>query len=261
MAPYITLNGISSIDKGLRLVAAEPFIIPTRTRHRETVPGRLGSISTGAFETPALGYRLRLAATADDKAAVVRALNAIAGWLLSGRVLTVWHDPTLYYTGAVEGAASFSMLTRKTGQIEVDFVCDPPCWHRPKVNTPSWRPAADKPIPEQINASINTASASGTTAFDLAVSEVTEAQPPALYLRITGTWTALTFGTLRITEAATASTDLYIDCEAQEIYHLDAGVRVNAKYSGDFPVLTDGGIHINGTDFNVTARLLVIERG
>lgn len=265
MTPYVIFDGISSITKGLRLVSAEPFILPRRTRQRESIPGRIGSIISESFETPAVGYRIRFALTGADKSAVVAAMHALADWLLAARVMVVWHEPGYYFTGAVEGEAGFSMLGRKSGTLDIEFLCDPPCRQRAKVSgaTP-WIPSGALPIPEQLTADNQTVSAANKTAsFTLSAGSVSSALPPALHLAITGTWTSLSIGgTLLITEAFAASGTLYIDCDNQEVYRIVAGTRTAVSYSGDFPALSSGNLVISGTNISVsTARLLVIERG
>lgn len=260
MKPYVTFNGISSADLGLRLVHSEPFIIPHRSRKRERIPGRLGSITQAAFDYPELRYRLRLAVDG-GKALAVEAAHAVAAWALGARVMQVWHTPGHYYTGAVEGEASFEMLTRQTGQLELEFVCDPPCRHRAKTAA-AWLPALDLPIPEQISASAKTAEAlSVTGAVELNAGAVGGALPPALFLRLTGSWSALQVGSLQITEGS-GNANLYIDCDAQEVYKIVTGVRTIVKHKGDYPTLTDGKLTISGSSLNLSAaRLLVIERG
>lgn len=262
MIPHITLNGISSVDKGLRLIAAETFIIPRRSRQREYVPGRLGSIASDSFELPARAIRLLLGRTAADKAAVSQDLHAVADWLLSARVLSLWHSPEHYYLGAVEDETVFTMLTRKTGQLEAEFLCDPPCRHKALV-TGGFIPALNLPIPEQLtDTNMTTKAAAQTAAFSLNAGTVAGCMPAALYLKITGTWTSLTIGgSLNFTEATTAATTVYIDCDAQEVYQLVAGVRTPVRYSGAFPALAAGSLAIDGVGFSVDAHLLVIERG
>lgn len=259
MQPYISFNGVSSLDKGLRLIAAEPFIIPSRTRQREYIPGKIGSIASD-FEMPAIGYTLRFAASGADKGKVVRKLHNIASWIMTARIMTVWHDPEHYFMGSVEGDTDFSMLTRRNGQLEIEFICDPPCRHKALV-TGGFIPSFTLPIPEQISESVKTVEAVGkTTDFSLTVGTINSPIPPALYMRLTGYWSTLNIGGMTITEGS-GSTTLYIDCEAQEVYKIVSGVRTPVKYSGDFPALINGGIAVSGTGFSLTARLLVIERG
>lgn len=260
MKPYVKFNGISSADLGLRLIHSEPFILPSRSRRREVIPGRLGSIAQAAFEYPEMRYRLRLAVEG-SKALAVEAAHAVAAWALSARTMQVWHTPDHFYTGAVEGDNSFEMLTRQTGQLVLEFVCDPPCRHKAKTAA-DWIPSLELPIPEQISTTIKTAEAlsvTGTTTLDAGT--VAGSQPPALYLRLTGSWTAMQVGSLQITEGS-GSTNLYIDCEAQECYKIVTGNRINVKHKGPFPALVDGKLTISGSSLNLSAaRLLVIERG
>ena len=260
MKPYVKFNGVSSADLGLRLVHSEPFIVPIRERRREIIPGRMGSIAQADFEYPEMRYRLRLAVEG-SKALAVEAAHAVAAWALSARTMQVWHTPDHYYTGAVEGDTAFEMLARRTGQLALEFVCDPPCRHKTKITAP-WIPSTDLPIPEQISTTIKTAEALSVTGNrTLDVGTVAGSQPPALYLRLTGSWTALQVGGLQITEGS-GSTNLYIDCEAQECYKIVTGTRTNVKHKGDFPALTDGKLTISGSSLNLSAaRLLVIERG
>ncbi len=195
MIPYIKFNDIRSDALGLRLVSAEPFILPKRTRQREYIPGRLGSISSADFEMPAAGYRIRLAAMGTDKSAVINKMHSIASWALSARMMTVWHEPGYYYTGAVEGDSSFSMLSRRNGMIEIEFICDPPCRQRASIPAGMWFPELDKPIPEQLSDMASTDYAKAkTTAFTLRSAGLDNTLPPALHLALTGTWSSLQIG-------------------------------------------------------------------
>lgn len=261
MAPYITLNGISSLDKGLRLLEASPFILPARTRQRETIPGRIGSISSAAFEMPAKGIRLSFSREGEGKADIINDLHNVASWALQGNVLTLWYSPAHYYTGSIEGNIDFSMLTKKHGRLDMEFIADPPCRHRALVSG-GFIPSPELPIPEQISDVIKTAvTGNQNTAFDLDAGEVRGSLPPALYLKVTGSWTDLSIGSLAITES-TENISLYIDSVAQEAYKIVSGVRTNVKHSGGFPALVSNKLSISGTSFSLsTARLLVIERG
>lgn len=262
MTPYITFNGISSIDMGLRLVKAEPFVLPARNRQREYIPGRIGSIAASEFEWPAIGYKLQLGAAGADKGEVVRALHRIAHWALSARIMTVWHTPEHYYIGAIEGEAQFSMLTRRNGVLEIEFMCDPPCRHKAVGLAEPWTPSLSAPIPEQITDTISSARATARTDAFTLNAQVNSPLPPALYLAIEGTWTQLIIGgALTITEAATENATIYIDFEAQEVYRVAAGVGIPVRYKGDFPALSNGNLSVDGLAYNVTAKLLIIERG
>jgi len=260
MIPYIRFNGVSSADLGLRLIETEPFILPARTRSREKIPGKIGSLASEQFDLPEMGYKLRLGMEGSGKDDVVSRLHEIAAWALSARIMTSWLTPDCYYTGAVEGDTSFEMLTKRHGQLEMSFICDPPCRHKAKTSAP-WIPSLALPIPEQLTETINTAAVSGQAAdFTMNAGETEGAFPPAVYLRLSGYWAELHIGHLNILEGS-GSTTLYIDCEAQEVYKIVSGVRTPVKYSGQFPGLAGGSMDISGTGFNLSAKLLVIERG
>lgn len=261
MTPYIKLNGVSSLDKGLRLVEAKPFVLPRRSRQRESIPGRLGSISSSEFETPAKGIRILLAHAGDGKQEAIEHMFGVSDWALSARTLTLWHAPDHYYTGAIEGDVDFSMLSRKHGQLDMEFMADPPCRHRALV-TGGFIPSPALPIPEQISDTIKTAVATGqSSGFELDALNVKGTFPPALYLKFSGYWGTLNIGGLEIIESS-SNTTLYIDSITQEVYKMVGGVRTNVRHMGDFPELTNNKLNVSGTDFNLsTARLLVIERG
>lgn len=260
MIPFITLNGVSSLDKGLRLVEASPFILPARTRQRETIPGRLGSISSSDFEIPAKGMRILLAKEGDGKSDIISYMHEIAGWLMSARTLTLWYSPDHYYTGAVEGDADFSMLTKRHGQIEIEFIADPPCRHKALVSG-GFTPSPTLPIPEQISETVKTAVAiDQNEAFELSAWD-RGALPPALYMRITGHWETLGIGGLEVSESSEIIT-LYVDCVAQEVYKMVGGTRTNVRHTGTFPQLASNKLSVTGTALSISsAYLLVIERG
>lgn len=261
MKPFVKFNGISSLDLNLRLVSAEVFIIPTRTRSREYIPGRIGSISREAFEYPSLGVNIRLAYSGHDKPDVVSWLHGVSSWALSAHTMELWHSDGYYYTGSVEDQSEFNMLTRRTGQIEIRFMCDPPCRQKAKMST-KFIPLPTIPVPEQISPIINTVSAENkTSAFSLSVGPINSPVNPALYFHVNGSFTTLNIGNLKIIEAL-SSGSIYIDAEQQEVYKLIGGIRTPIKYEGDFPVLnTAGSVGVTGVDMNVTIRTLVIERG
>lgn len=260
MAAFVKLNGIDSGDLGLRLLHSEPFITPSRSRQREILPGRLGSLASANFETKELGYKLAFG-NIGSKPQAVEAFHGIAAWLMNALVMQVWHTPDHFYTGAVEGETRFSMLARRIGQLEVAFICDPPCRQR-ALGAPGWLPDPALPIPEQISASVKSAEALSVIApVELNPGPVAGSLPPALHLRITGSWTALSIGSLEIT-GGSGNTTLFIDCEAQECYKIVNGVRSIVGHRGAFPQLEAGRIAVQGTGLNLpSARLLVIERG
>lgn len=263
MIPYAELNGVSSLNKGLRLEKAELFVLPARSRERLTLPGRLISLEDDEFSTRPENIRLTFGAMDTAYPEAYARLSNAAEWLLSARTLRLWIAPDRYYTGAVEGSAEMHRIARRHAGVTVSFLCNPPCRQKAIVPAqPLWMPADTLPIPEQITASIQSTSKALTAAGALPAVSAARALPPALYLMIEGSWTTLTIGgTLNITQALSGAT-IFVDCEAEECYRIVSGKRTNVSHNGDYPKLpANGALAISGTAMNITARLLVVERG
>lgn len=265
--PYITLDGVSSVTKGLRLVEAVPFILPKRTYAREAIPGRLSGIRSAAPNYSPTGWKITLVRTGADKSSAVNDLQLLTPWFLTATKLKTWHDTTKYYLGVVDGDDNFDMLSRRDAQIKIDFLCDPPCYHKVRSIQAGWEPVLASLIADQITDATETCSVTLSTSGALPSVTYAAAHPAALYFKITGTWTTLTIGGatgLVLNWAAGVSTSIYIDCENQQVYYYNGGVLTSLMgyISGDFPALTTtAAIAVNGTAFSIVARMLVIERG
>lgn len=265
--PYITLDGVSSITKGLRLVEAVPFIIPKRTYAREAIPGRLSGIRSATPTYSPTGWKIVLAREGADKSGTVNDLQLLTPWFLTATKLKTWHDTAKYYLGVVEGDDNFDMLSRRAAQIKIEFMCDPPCYHKVRSIQAGWEPVLTALIADQITDATETCSVMLATGGTFPSVTYAAAHPAALYIKITGTWTALTIGGasgLVLNWAAATEKTIYIDCEAQQVYYYSGGVLTSlvGYISGDFPVLTaTAAIAITGTAFSIVARMLVIERG
>jgi len=264
--PYITLDGISSVTKGLRLVELTPFFFPARTYTRENVYGRISSIRQAE---PVYGqgrWKITVAMEGEDKPDIVESIQALVPWMLNATRFASWHSPTKYYTGRIEGAPDFSMLSRRNGQLKFEFVCDPPCYNIARSIQAGWAPAYGL-VADQIDNTNETCSAALTAAGALPSVTYAAFHPAALYFKITGTWTSLTIGgavgMVLAWPAATEKT-IYIDCDNQQVYYYSGGdmVSLMSYFSGDFPVLsTTGAMAVSGTSLNVIVRMLAIERG
>lgn len=264
---YFLLDGVSNADKGMVLESAIPFVLPKRSRNRETLPGRLASLEHADWSYQPTGIRLGLAVKGSDKAEVVQKLQAASPWLLNGTELRLWYAPNKYYLGAVEGEFEFTMLTRAYGLLTVEFLCNPPCWHKARSKQQGWEPLPGIPIPEQITASTETISGTFVTAGSLPPVSYSAVFPAALYFAVTGTWDTLNLGGasgLILNWPTPQLMTVYVDCEAQQVYHMLGGVMTNLMgyCSGDFPILEKTtAIAVAGQNLNTTVRLFVIERG
>ncbi len=263
---FAMLDGVSNEDKGLMLSSVTPLLFPKRTRNREPRPGKLTAIESVYWQYQALPIRLTFTLNGTDKDDIINKFQALSGWMLNASELRLWYNLDKYYLGAIEtNNDDFKLITSQYGQIIVDFMCNPPCWHKVRSKQAGWQPSAGTPIPEQITASTETVSR--TNAGELPAVSYTAVHPAALYFAITGTWTTLAIGGgagLVIPWAAVGSTTLYIDCDAQEIYHKAGGVMTSVPFAGDFPALdinSAGAIAVAGENLSATTRMLVIERG
>jgi len=260
---YAKLNGISSVDKGLMLSDVMPLILPKRAKDREPRLANLAAVESIYWKYQSSPIRLKFTVEGTDKADLVNKLQSVAGWILNASELCLWYDPAKYYTGSVEGDTDFNLITSNYGTLEFDFLCNPPCWHKVNSKTAGWLPVAGTPAPEQITAGTETASR--VNAGNLPSVTYTAAHPAALFFAIIGTWDSLALGGaagLVINWPTPQSLTLYIDCDAQVVYHKLGGVMTAVPFSGDFPVLAaTGAMAVAGTNLDATIRMLVIERG
>lgn len=262
MDDTITLDGISSASKGVRVIDWSIPLSARRERQTETLPGRLTSLkSEYATQAPA-DVTLTLAIVADGQAAALAAYLSAARWLWRGTRLELSVMPSYWYDG-------------ETTQIEIKELCDaymtfgvtfsanPPYALRAQSKQTGFIPSSDAPIPEQITADTETCGVTLTASGSLPAVTLSGMETPAMYLCATGTWDALTIGSLTIAHAASTSMTVYIDCEAQEVYTIAAGVRASlmGDVSGDFPTLVSSQVTVGGTNLSATVRLLAVERG
>lgn len=263
MNNYILLDGVSNEDKGLVLSSISPFIMPRRTRNREPRLGMLTSVESTYWQYQATPIKVVLSMEGSEKADLINRLQFVSAWILNAKELRTWYDVEKYYIGAVEGDIDVSFPSMTWAQISFEFLCNPPCWHFVRGKQSGWRPTFDIPIPEQITAETETVSR--TDAGDLPSVTYEAAHPAALYFAITGTWTTLAIGGgagLVIPWETPQSMTLYIDCDAQVVYHKLGGTMTSVPFSGEFPQLTKtGSIVIAGQNLAATVRMLVIERG
>lgn len=264
MNQYIEINGISSLSFGLGLLNADLSLLPARRKERESLYGAIRALEGEDYLYSGGTLSVTLAARGTNKATVMAAFDNAAGWLSGGRFLRLWSRPDYFFEGSFEGSQALKMLAKGIGEMTFDFALNPGCAQRGVGLPLGWVPALNTPVPEQTNDTVCTVKKAFTApgALPSAGDELNAVLPPALYLAITGTWKTLTIGgALTITEAFAASGTVYIDGDRQQVYRLVDGVRHNVKHNGDFPLLpNDGILPVGGTDMNITARMLVIER-
>lgn len=260
MKPWIELNGIRSDVYDLGVLSADVPILSDRTTDMARAGDRLRFLTSKSAVDEGLPINIRLAAQGDNKTAVKQQFNAAGQWLYGGQYLRIWSDPLRFYEGEFKDFSSVKMQTRRIGSIDLTFECNPPCGQKAIELTEGWVPSVGTPIPEQLTDTICTMKSVRTTAGKLSVIECGRIHPPALYMKITGSFASLVIGdTLTINEAPAGA--LYIDCDAMQCYTLSDGLRVNARHSGAFPTLPlDGRLSIGGTNINITIWLMVIER-
>lgn len=260
MAAWIEINGVrSSAFDGVIVEDITPFLMPKRKASRAAVSGRMGPVEQGEPTYEAETVDVRLLVKGASKAQVTLRAFALKKWLC-GEKLRLWRDETRYALGRVESGADIDFLNAKTARIAFKWTACPPCWLRVRSKTTGWEPLLNATVPEQITENTESASGAFTAPARLPVMDDQGAYAPALYFAVTGTWDALTIGGMTITQAYTAVHTVYIDCDAQVAYDLDAGVRTSVPIAGDFPVNDAAGILVGGTNVSAIVRALLIER-
>lgn len=263
MDDYIKLDGISSHEKCVYLVDWTLPLSGKRDRQTEVLPGRLTALESEYAQQQPTDVTLTLAVVADGQQALLAAYRTAARWLWKSTQLELSILPGCWYEGEIT-ALTVGELTDAYMTFSAVFRANPPYLMHAQSQTPGFIPSGETPIAEQITAETQTCSGAFTASGTLPTVTLTGMEEPALYMMLAGTWDALSVGQLTITQAAAQATSLYIDCENQQVYTITSGSRVTwmGSVSGDFPRLESGvALSVGGTNINVTARALVIERG
>lgn len=262
MAAWIELNGVKSTAfDGVTVEAVTPFVLAQRKAARAAVSGRFGGVEQGAPTFDAGYVSVKLLVRGADRTETMSRTNALSKWLAGGEKLRLWFDPGRYCLGRIDDGVNADRVSARFVRLSFRFTVSPPCFLKVKSAQSGWEPNDTAPIPEQLTD--QTATAKGTFTAPGRLPAVTDsgAFQPLMYFSVTGTWAQVSIGSLVITRANTTSGTVYIDCDEQVVYALDAGQRVNVPATGAFPEYDAAGIQVGGTDMSVTVRLLMIERG
>ena len=263
MDDTIMLDGVSSAAKSVHVLAWDIPLSAKRDRQAEILPGRLTALRAEYATQEPRDVMLTLAVVGDGQAALFAAYRAAARWLWQGTRLSLSALPGSWYEGEMTEITILE-LTDAYMTFRALFTANPPYLQHARSALDGFIPSGASPIPEQITEGTKTCAKTFTATGTLPAVTLTGMEAPALYLTISGTWSALTIGTLTIGRAAASAMTVYIDCEAQEVYSISAGTRESlmGSVSGDFPALSSGvGLTVGGTGINITVRALVIERG
>jgi len=264
---HITLDGESNEGAGIVLLDVD---LPDITRNREVEPqkGRLEAIEDEDWEQKPQEIPMVMAVVGESQTDLTSRYMAARRWLLRGgaiRRLSMSELPGYHFKGVITKVTK-SEVTDKWIKFTVTFRANPSCPLRVLTQQPGFIPAFDTPVPEQITAENATCSGTFSEPGFLPEVEYEGIHEAELYIVATGSWTTLSIGGaegLTINWEADNKT-VYIDCEHQKIYYLDAGqiVRLDSVTTGDFPAVKDTfAMMVGGTGLNVTVRLLAIERG
>ena len=262
MGAWIELNGVSSESFGYVTVQEiTPFLLAQRRVSRAEVSGKMGGVEQGepTFGEGEISVRL-LVRGADRPEAMARA-NALTKWLAGGTKLRLWFDAGRYCLGRILDGVSAERVGMKLVRLSFRFTASPPCFMKVRSALSTWEPDGISPIPEQITGQTATCAGAFTAPGRLPVMTDGGAFTPLLYFALTGTWTTISVGSLVITQAYATAHTVYVDCDAEVVYTLDAGQRVNVPAAGAFPVFDASGIMVGGTNIDATVRALLIERG
>jgi len=261
---FFTLDGVSSATKSVILLDADLADIE-RKREETTLPNRLDAIQSDYWQWEPKDIPLQLAVIGDSMQDVTAKYLSARRWLLSAGRISLSEMPDRHYQGSItkvtKGEANDRWL-----KFTAVFRANPWCLHKALSKQSGFVPLSTTPIPEQITAATETCSGAFTAAGSLPEVAYAGACPAALYMTITGTWTTLAIGGSGgwvINWPSPQSMTLYIDCVSQHVYHKIGGVMtdIGGYVSGDPPAMAGTlALPIGGTNLNITARLLVIER-
>lgn len=257
----IRLDGVSSADKEICLIEWSLPLSPERKWDTETLPGQPLSVDYREIEPP-VRITLKMAIIAQGQAAIRSAYRAAAPWLWNGTRLEISDLPGAFFDGRVTRVTQAEM-TDAYMVFETVFTANPPYAQYALSKRAGFVPSVAAPLPEQITPETETCSKIFSAAGYMPAVETAGMSAPALYFAVTGTWRSLVLGGLNLSAQDERAT-VYIDCERQTIYAIDAGARTPypATIAGAYPFLPASGVMaVEGTDLNVTVRMLVVERG
>lgn len=262
---HISLDGVNCEEQGIILLDAD--LSNVEIKQQETVlPDKLKAIEAEYTEIDPADIPLTMAVVGDGETDLTVKYMAARRWLLSGSRLEMSATPGYYYTGRVTRIQR-QEANGKWVKFQVVFRANPYCHQRVMTAVSGFILAEGTRIPEQITAENATVSGTFTSAGMMTLVDYLGAHPAALYLSITGTWTTLAIGGAKgvtINWAAGTAKTVYMDCDLEEVYYLDAGLPVDLRgmATGNMPVM-DGplALPVGGTGIDITVRMLVIERG
>jgi hypothetical protein len=263
---YIKLDGVSNATKGIVLLDVD---LPDTDRKRAETP-LLDSMT--ALESEYWDYQpgdipILMAVTGSGFADLLDKYQDARRWITPARRLEFCDLPGYYFWGSVTKIQKVD-TNESWIKFKVTFRANPSCTLRALSQQSGFIPSLDTRIPEQITAANATCSGSFSAPGILPEVPYAGAYEAAMYMVVTGTWTTLAIGGaagFTINWAAATSKTVYINCELEEIYYLDAGQMVDLRgvtSPPTFPRMTKPmGLLVGGTNTNMTVRLLVIERG
>lgn len=268
MYDWIALDGIKSTEiKNLVVMSYTPLYLPTRSREETVLPGRLTAVTQRAWQREPAEIPITLAVIGLSQAEVHRRFREqVLPWLYSAERLSLDIAPDRFYRGAITQVTEVEDENTWI-RVEAVFRCNPPCGLQLMSGQAGWFPAADRPIPQQLNDQNATASGSFSREGWLTAAGYTGLETAETYLAVTGTWRTLKLGdSFQVLKAVEEASTLYIDSENDQVWMCEAdGTEVNwmGATTGETPEIGPGHtqLYVGGEGIQVLVQMLVIARG
>lgn len=216
---YFSVGGNKSTDYGIILTKAPTMQIPERDVQTITVPGRSGDlvIDNGRYKNAAMEFEcLIIPPQGQTMREAAAALMAAMLPVAYARIADSF-DPAHFCLARASGGVSVESLTEQGGRFTLEYDRMPQ----------RYRVDGETPV---------TLTGSGTIQNPTA-----QTARPLLKVSLSGAG-AIVIGGTRV-EISAGETTLYLDCESQNAYALDAGVAVNRNNlvnAPEFPALAPG---------------------
>lgn len=216
---YFAINGKKSTDYGIVLTVPPAWVIPERDVTVISVPGRSGDLvlDNGRFLNAAQVYECLLIPPAGQT--MRQAVQEAMGFLHSAVYARIEDsfDTDHYRLGRTSGTVAVESIMERGGAFTITYDCKPQRFRKSGEAAITVRYSGSLENPTQQTAS------------------------PLIKVLRTGACVVGING--KTVQIKAGTTDLYLDCESQNAYRLEAGVPISENsniLAPEFPVLQPG---------------------
>lgn len=247
----------------LHVLSWDAPLMPRAGYAASPLPGMMTSVEAARRDWKPENISVTLAIIGSSRADIRTKYKAISRVLFEADHLILSDMPGYHYRGYTQEIRPAEDMEEWLS-FRLTFVANPPCLLRTLGTPAGWIPSPATPIAEQItelNASHNL-HLNGPQ--QVVISDGLAAYPPEVYMLLIGSWDSLRIGGLQglTIPGLGVTSGVWLDASAQQVYDKVAGVRTPVPdITGDYAAIGQSStLDFDGTNLNLTAHILVIER-